>query len=327
MSQIRRRHFLIASGALLATPFGVGAQSARRPPLLGYVANRPGPIDLDQAFLSGLRELGYIEGRNIRIESRWGDGMEERWPALFKSVIGMNPDLLVSCGAQGGLAAKNATTSIPIVMTSSSDPIRDGVVVSLARPGRNVTGMSTFVPEMTRKRIELLKETLPNLARVATIWNSANPGSVPLVRDTEAAARALGLVLHSVGVKQAAELDTAFASLARERAEALSVISDTFVFANRRLIQALAAQYRVPAIYPGDPYVEAGGLMAFGPSTAAAYHRAAYFVDRILKGARPADLPVEQPTKFDLTINLNTAKALGIRFPSSILLRADRIVE
>jgi ABC-type uncharacterized transport system substrate-binding protein len=153
-----------------------------------------------------------------------------------------------------------------------------------------------------------------NLARVATIWNSANPGSVPLVRDTEVAAKALGLALHSVGVKQAAELDTAFARLARERAEALSVISDTFIFANRRLIQALAAQYRVPAIYPGDPYVEAGGLMAYGPSTAAAYHRAAYFVDRILKGARHADLPVEQPTKFDLTINLHTAKALGSRF-------------
>ena len=327
MIEIRRRHFLIAAGALLATPLVVGAQPARRVPLLGYVANRPGPIELDEAFLSGLREFGYIEGKNIRIEYRWGDGIEGRWPALFKSVIDMNPDLIVSAGAQGGLAAKNATTSIPIVMTSSSDPVREGVVVSLARPGGNVTGMSTFVPEMSRKRVELLKETLPNLTRVATIWNSANPGSLPLVRDTEVAAKLLGLALRSVGVKQAAELDTAFASIARERAEALSVISDTFIFTNRRLIQALAARYRLPAIYPGDPYIEAGGLMSYGPSTAAAYRRAAYFVDRILKGTRPADLPVEQPTRFDLVINLNTAKALGIKFPQSILSRADRIIE
>lgn len=295
MIEIRRRHLLIASGALLATPFAIDAQPVRRIPLLAFVANRPGPIDLDQAFLRGLREFGHIEGKNIRIEYRWGDGMEARWPALFKDVIGMNPDLIVSAGAQGGLAAKNATTSIPIVMTSSSDPVREGVVVSLARPGGNVTGMSTFVPEMTRKRIELLKETLPNLARVATIWNSANPGSLPLVQDTELAAKMLGLALHSVGVTQASELDSAFASIARERAGALSVISDTFIFANRRLIQALAAQYRVPAIYPGDVYIEAGGLMGYGPSTAAAYHRAAYFVDRILKGTRPSDLPWSNP--------------------------------
>jgi putative ABC transport system substrate-binding protein len=327
MSQVRRRHFLIASGALLVTPYAVGAQPARRVPLLAYVANRPGPIELDQEFLRGLREFGYIEGKNVRIEHRWGDGLEGRWPALFKEVIGMNPDLIVSCGAQGGLAARNATTSIPIVMTSSSDPVRDGVVVSLARPGGNVTGMSTFVPEMSRKRIELLKETLPNLARVATIWNSANPGSLPLVHDTEDAAERLGLALHSVGVSQASELDTAFLSIARERAGALSVISDTFMFTNRRLVQTLAARYRLPAIYPGDVYIEAGGLMSYGPSTVAAYHRAAYFVDRILKGARPADLPVEQPTRFELVINLNTARALGIKFPQSMLSRTDRAIE
>ena len=291
------------------------------------MVNRPGPQDLDQAFLRGLREFGYIEGKNIRIEYRWGDGIEGRWAAVLREIVGMNPDLIVSGGAQGGLTASKATTTIPIVLTSSSDPVRDGIVVSLARPGGNLTGMSTFVSEMSRKRIELLKETLPNLARVATIWNSANPGSLPLVHDTEVAAKALGLVLHSVGVSQASELDTAFASIARERAEALSVISDAFMFTNRRVIQALAAQYRVPAIYPGDVYIEAGGMMSYGPSTAAAYHRAAYFVDRILKGSRPADLPIEQPTKFELVINLKTAKALGIKFPQSILSRVDRIIE
>jgi putative ABC transport system substrate-binding protein len=327
MSQVRRRYFLIASGALLATPFAVGAPPARRVPLLAYVANRPGPMELDQAFLRGLREFGYIEGKNIRIEYRWGDGVEARWPLLFKEVIDMNPDLLVSGGAQGGLTARNATTSIPIVMTSSSDPVRDGVVVSLAHPGGNVTGMSTFVPEMSFKRVELLKEALPNLARVATIWNSANPSSLPLVHDTEVATKMLGLALHSVSVSQASELDSAFASIARARAGALSVISDTFIFANRVLVQVLAARYRLPAIYPGDVYIEAGGLMSYGPSTAAAYHRAAYFVNRILKGAKPGDLPIEQPTKFELILNLKTAKAMGVKFPQSILVRADRVIE
>ena len=327
MSEMRRRRFLIASGAVLTMPFDAAAQSARRVPLLGYVANRPGPIDLDEAFLSGLREFGYIEGKNIHVEYRWGDGTEGRWPALFKSVIEMNPDLVVSAGAQGGRAAKTATTSIPVVMTSSSDPVREGVVVSLARPGGNVTGMSTFVPEMTGKRVELLKETLPKLTRVATIWNASNPGSLPLVHDTEVAAQTLGLALYSVAVRETSELDAAFRGIARERAGALSVISDTFIFANRHLIQALAAQYRVPAIYPGDPYIDAGGLMSYGPSTTAAYHRAAYFAHRILKGAQPADLPVEQPTKFELVINMKTAKALGLTIPPTILVRATRLIQ
>ncbi len=323
-----RRKLLGALGAsALTAPFAVGAQPARRVPLLAYVVNRPGPMEFDQAFLRGLREFGYIEGQNIRIEYRWGDGMEGRLPAQMTEAVGLNPDLIVTGGTPGVQAAKNATASIPIVMTNSPDAVRDGLVASLARPGGNVTGMSIFVPELTGKRLELLKEVVPNLARVATIWNSANPGNLPLVRDTEVAAKALGLALHSVGVRQVADLDTAFASITRERAGALSVLSDGFMVTNRNLVSALAARHRLPAIYPSSGYIDAGGLMSYGPSIAAAYHRAAYFVDRILKGARPADLPVEQPTKFELIVNLKTANALGIKIPNSILLRTDKVIE
>ena len=327
MSQCRRRHFLIALGAFLLTPFAICAQPGRVVPLVAYFANRPGPMEFDQAFLRGLRELGYIEGQNIRIEYRWGDGTEEKLPALMSELLGFNPDLIVSSGSPGVRAARNATARIPIVMTSSPDAVRDGLVASLARPGGNVTGMSIFVPEMAGKRLELLKETVPNLARVATIWNSANPGNVPLVRDTEVAAQAMGLALHSAGVRQVAELEGAFARIARERAGALSVLSDGFMVTNRSLVLALAARNRLPAIYPSSVYVEEGGLMSYGPSLPAAYHRAAYFVDRILKGARPADLPVEQPTMFELVINLKSASALGLKIPQSILLRANRIIE
>ena len=327
MIEIRRRYFLIASGALLTTPFTVSGQSGRRVPLLAYVATRPGPMQFDQAFLRGLREFGYIEGKNIRIEYRWGEGMEGRLPALMTEVIGLNPDLIVTASSQAGPAAKNATASIPIVMAISADAVRDGLVVSLTRPGGNVTGMSIFSPEAIGKRLEFLKEMLPSLARVATIWNSANPSNPALLRDTETAAKALGLALHSVGVREVAELDTAFTSIARERAGALSVISDGFMFTNRKLVTTLAARNRLPAIYPDNVYVEAGGLISYGSSIPAAFYRAAYFVDRILRGARPADLPVEQPTKFELVLNLKSAQALGLKIPQSILLRADRVIE
>jgi putative ABC transport system substrate-binding protein len=324
---LRRRHFLITSGVLLAAPFAVNAQSARRVPLLAYVANRPGPMAFDQAFLRGLRELGYVEGQNIRIESRFGDGTDGRLSALITEVIGLKPDLIVAASSQAAPAAKNATANIPIVMAISADAVGDGLVASLARPGGNVTGMSIFVRETMGKRLELLKEMLPGLTRVATIRNSGNPSNLPLLRDTEVFAEALGLKLHSVGVRDQGELDAAFASITRERAGALSVISDAFMFTNRHSVVALAARNRLPAIYPDNVYVEAGGLMSYGPSIPAAFHRAAYFVDRILRGAKPADLPVEQATQFELVMNLKTAKALGLTMPPSLLARANRVIE
>jgi putative ABC transport system substrate-binding protein len=323
-----RRRIVLAIGACAFTaPFAINAQPARRTPLLAYVANRPGPMEFDQAFLRGLREFGYVEGQNIRIEYRWGEGMEGRLPAQMQEAIGLNPDIIVTASSQAAPAAKSATATIPIVMTSSSDAVRDGLVASFARPGGNVTGMSIFTPESIGKRLELLKETLPKLTRVATIWNSANQANVPMLRDSEAAAKVLGLALHSVGVRQVAELDMAFANIVRVRAGALSVLSDGFMFTNRNLVSTLAARHRLPAIYPSSAYVEAGGLMSYGPSIAAAYHRAAYFVDRILKGARPADLPVEQPIIFEMVVNMKTAKALGVKIPGSIMVRAERVIK
>jgi putative ABC transport system substrate-binding protein len=327
MSQGRRRQILIASGALIVTRFSDGAQPAPRVPLIAYVADRPGPMEFDQAFLRGLREFGYIDGQNIRIDYRWGDGTEARLHALIADALRPNPDIVVTGGAPGVRAAKMATATIPIVMSISPDAVRDGLVASLARPGGNVTGMSIFVPELTGKRLELLKDTLPGLTRVATIWNSANAGNLRLLQDAQTAAKALGLALHSVGVREVAELETAFVSISRERAGALSVISDGFMFTNRNLVTALAARNRLPAIYPSSGYVEAGGLMSYGASLSAAHHRAAYFVHRILNGARPADLPVEQPTRFELVISLKAAKALDLKIPQSMFLRADRVIE
>jgi len=312
---------------LLAAPLATAGEQRGKVPRIVYVAGRPGPMEFDEGFRRGLRELGYVEGQNITIEYRWGDGREDRLPDLMAEVISLKPDVIVTAGTPGVLAAKNATTTIPIVMASSPDAVRDGLVASLARPGGNVTGLSIFVPELTGKRLELLKETVPKLSRVATIWNRANPGNVPLLRDTEVAARSLGLELQSVGIRSPDDLEGAFAAMARGQAQALSVLSDAFMVTNRASITGLALKRRLPSIFPSNVYVQAGGLMCYGSNIAAAFHRAAYFVDRILKGAKPADLPVEQPTRFELVINMKTAKTLGLTFPPSIMVRADQVIQ
>ena len=303
------------------------AQPARKVPRIVYVVGRSGPMELDEAFRQGLRELGYVQGQNIIIEYRWGAGKEGSLPNLFAEVTRRNPDLIVTGTTPWVLAAKNATRTIPIVMTNSSDAVRDGLVASLARPGGNVTGVSIFLPELSGKRLELLKETLPKLSRVATIWNAANPGNTPLLRDIEAAARELGLELQSVGVRSPDELDGAFATIARSKAGALNVLSDSFISNNRTLITGLALKSRLPSIFPSDVYVQAGGLMSYGPHLTDSYRRAATYVDRILKGAKPADLPVEQPTKFELVINLKAAKQIGLTIPPNVLARADRVIK
>jgi putative ABC transport system substrate-binding protein len=284
-------------------------------------------MEFDEAFRRALKELGYFEGQNIIIEYRWGDTMEGSLPNLFAEVIRLNPDVIVTGSTPAVLAARNATSTIPIVMTNSSDAVRDGLVASLARPGGNVTGLSIFVPELTGKRLELLKEAVPKLSRVATIWNTANPGNMPLLRDTEVAARQLGLELQSVGIRGPDDLEGAFATIAKSPAGALNVLSDAFMVTNRTRIAGLALKNRLPSIYPSDPYVRAGGLMSYGTSLTATFQRAAYFVDKILKGTKPADLPVEQPTTFELVINLKTAKALGLTIPQSILIRADHVIQ
>jgi putative ABC transport system substrate-binding protein len=316
----------LAVGLLAAPPAAAGEHVAKVP-RIGYVAGRAGPMAFDEAFRQGLRELGHVEGQNITIEYRWGDGREERLPDLMAEVIRLKPDVIVTAGTPGVLAAKNATTTIPIVMAQSPDAVRDGLVASLGRPGANVTGLSIFLPELTGKRLELLKETVPKLSRVATIWNTSNPGNVSLLRDTEVAARSLGLDLQSVGIRSSDDLEGAFATMAKGRAQALSVLSDAFMVNNRTLTAGLALKRRLPSIFPSNVYVQAGGLMSYGPNIAATYRRAATYVDKILKGAKPADLPVEQPTRFELVINGKTAKALGLTIPPSVLIRADRVIQ
>jgi putative ABC transport system substrate-binding protein len=312
---------------LLALYLPASAQQQRKVPRIAYVVGRSGPLEFDEAFRQGLRELGYIEGQNIVIEYRWGDGREERLRDLMTEAVRLNPDIIVTGTTPGVLAAKNATSTIPIVMTTSSDAVRDGLVASLARPGGNVTGLSIFIPELTGKRLELLKETLPKLSRVATIWNTANPGNTPLLKDTEVAARQLGLALQSVGIRSPDDLAGAFATITRNKAGALNVLSDAFMVNNRTQITGLALKGQLPSIYPSDSYVQTGGLMSYGPSISATHQRAATYVDKILKGAKPADLPVEQPTKFDLVINLKIAKQIGLTIPPNVLVRADKVIK
>ena len=320
------RLIVILALSIVAAPLATGAQQARKVPRIAYVVGRPA-MEVDEAFRRALKELGYIEGQNIIIEYRYGDGKEASLPNLFAEVIRLNPDVIVTGSTPAVLAAKNATRTIPIVMTHSSDAVRDGLVASLARPGGNVTGLSIFAPELTGKRLELLKETVPKLSRVATIWNTANPGNTPLLKDMEVAARELGLKLQSVGIRGPDDLEGAFATIARSKAGALNVLSDAFMATNRTLITGLALKNRLPSIYPSDGYVQAGGLMSYGPSLTATYQRAAYFVDKILKGAKPADLPVEQPTRFELVVNLKTAKQIGLTIPPNVLARADRVIK
>jgi len=312
---------------LLAAPPATEAQQPRKVPRIGYVMGRLGPMEFDEGFRQGLRELGFVEGQNLTIEYCWGDGREERLPGLMAEVIRLKPDVIVTAGTPAVQAVKKATTTIPIVMAQSQDAVRDGLVASLACPGGNVTGLSIFQPELTGKRLELLKETAPRLSRVVTIWNTANPGNGPLLSDTEVAARSLGLKLRSVGVSSPDDLEGAFATMARGQAEGLSVLSDGFMVSNRASVTGLALKGRLPSIFPSNVYIQAGGLMSYGPNIAATFQRAAYFVDRILKGAKPADLPVEQPTRFELAINLRTARALGLTIPPSVLIRTDQVIQ
>jgi putative ABC transport system substrate-binding protein len=311
---------------LLALGFPAEAQQAKKVPRIGYVMGRSGPMDFDHAFQREMRELGYVEGQNIIIEYRWGDGREERLRDLITEAVRLNPDIIVTSTTPGVLAAKSATRTIPIVMTNSSDAVRDGLVASLAQPGGNVTGLSAFVPELTGKRLELLKETLPKLSRVATIWNTANPGNTPLLRDTEVAARQLGLELQSVGIRSPDDLEGAFATMAKSKAGALNVLSDAFMNNNRMAITGMALKSRLPSIYPSDVYVQAGGMMSYGANLADLWRRAAVYVDKLLKGAKPADLPVEQPTKFEFIINLKAAKQIGLTIPPNVLVRADKVI-
>jgi putative ABC transport system substrate-binding protein len=279
------------------------------------------------AFRQGLSELGYKEGQNLQIEYRSSDGRDDRFPALASELVRLKVDLILTRGTPAALAAKSATATIPVVMAASGDPVGAGIVASLARPGGNVTGLSSGITESFPKRVELLAELLPGLKRVAAILNMGNPVVPPQWDAVEASARSLGIEPHLLDVRRPADLQGAFDAAGKWRAEALVVGLDGVTQANLRPIAELASKHRLPSIYPAKDYAMLGGLMAYGSSDSHMYHRAAAFVDKIFKGAKPAELPVEQPTKWEFVINLKTAKALGIEIPKSVLFRVDEVIQ
>jgi putative ABC transport system substrate-binding protein len=313
--------------ALLAAPLAAEAQPVAKVYRIGYVrAETPPPVDIE-AFRQGLREHGYVEGTNVVIEYRWADGNEERLRSLVAELLRLKVDLIVTSAPAATRVAKEATTTIPIVMVLVADPVAFGFVASLARPGGNVTGFAFLLPEVSGKRLDLLKEAIPELSRVAVLWNAANPYKPFDLKEVQVAADALRVAVHTFPVREPKDFDDAFKAAVKSRAGGLITLEDPFTIAHRTRIVGLALRHRLPAVYAVRPFVDAGGLMSYGPDRADQNRRAATFVDKILKGARPADLPVEQPTKFELVINMKTAKALGITIPPSLLLRADQVLE
>ncbi len=314
-------------GMLAALPRIAGAQPAAKTPKVAYLSASSATSSTVEAFRQGLRELGYVEGRNIQIEYRWAEGRFDRLPALAAELVGLGVNVIVAANTPAALAAKNATSTIPIVLVTSGDPVGSGLVASLARPGANVTGLSlTPTPAISGKLLELLKEAFPTVTHVAVLANPANPPTAGLLMEIELAARSLGLRLRVVQVREPKEFGDAFATMKSERVSALLVIADPLVNDSRDRIVAFAATNRLPAIYPYRTFVDAGGLMSYGADLSDLSRRAATYVDRILKGAKPAELPIEQPTKFQLVVNLKTAKALGLTIPPPLLLRADDVI-
>ena len=278
-------------------------------------------------FREGLRERGYVEGRNLVIEYRWAEGDYARLPALVAELIAAKVEVLVGAGTPVALAVKRATTTVPMVMVAVGDPVGTGLVASLARPGGNLTGLVSIAPDLEGKRLELLREVAPRLSRVSVLINPANPFTVSSAEQMRAAAQVLHLKLHFADVREEGELDQAFEAIARERPDGLIMVADRVFLHNRARIAGFATRHRLPGVYAYSELVDEGGLMSFGPSYPGMHRRAAYYVDRILRGANPADLPMEQPEKFELIVNLKTARAFGLAIPQSLLLRADRLVE
>jgi putative ABC transport system substrate-binding protein len=328
-----RRAFLAGTGAvLLAAPLAAEAQQAATVVRIGFLStNLAASPHRPEAFRQGLRDLGYVEGRNLVIEYRDAEGKVDRLPALAAELVALKVDVIVTDGGTiAALAAKQATRTLPIVFAAVGDPVTSGLVTSLARPGGNVTGLSSLFPELVGKRLELLTQAVPGVNRIAVL---RLPGALgertakDMLMGTEVAARALGVRLQVVEARGSDDFDRAFSDMTRARAGALTVLpSNMFLREHRRLVD-LAAKSRLPAVYPSREFVDAGGLMSYGPNTADLYRRSATYVDKILKGAKPADLPVEQPTKFELVINLKTAKALGLTIPPSVLARADEVIQ
>ena len=319
----RRTFIARVAGGLVSAPFAARAQPAAKVYRIGILETIPAArnaANLD-ALRRGLRELGYVEGRNLIIEYRSADGRAERFPELASELVHLKVDLIVTRGTPGAKATKNATGTIPVVMAAMGDPLV--VVASLAHPGGNITGMTTFSTELTGKRIELLKELVPKLSRVAFLHNMGNPVAPPEWEETRKAAHSLGLQVELLDVRSQGDLGRAFELAVRQHVDALVIGIDGLTQMNQQLIVDLAARSRLPAIYPDRQFVETGGLIAYAVNYPDLYFRAAGLIDKIFKGVKPGDLPVQQPTKFDFVINLKTVKALGLTIPQALLLRAE----
>ena len=322
--------FCFALCALLLALCGSGeAQQPKKPARIGFLAATSPSVESAriEAFRSGLRELGYVERKSIIIEWRWAEGKVERLPSLASELVRVGVEVIVAGGSTSTGAAKEATTTIPIVAAQVNDPVGSGVVASLARPGGNITGFSTLAPEISGKRLEMLKEVIPKLSRVAVFGDSTAPGNSQSLTETELAARAFRIQVNYLDITSPKNIETAFREATKGHADAVLLLAAPVLISQRRHITELAAKHRLPAIYPQKEYVEDGGLMSYGVSIVDLYRRAATYVDKILKGARPADLPVEQATKFEFLINLKAAKRIGLTIPPNVLVRADRVIK
>ena len=328
---MKRRTFMaLVSGGLLAAPFVAEAQQPRKVHRIAYLGNSSAALEseLVAAFSQGLRDLNYVEGQNVTIEYRWAESRYDRFPAFVAEAVQLKVDVIVTAGTPAILAAKDGTRTIPIVMAAIGDPIGAGVISSLAHPGGNVTGLTSMTFDIDGKRLELLKELVPGASRIAVLWNPTNPNNAARMKEMRAAAKILHLTLEPlVGAANGEELDKGFAVIVATRAEALTMESDRALLAHRARIVDFASRRRLPALYPYREFVQTGGLASYEPSYPAMFRRAATYVDKILKGAKPADLPVEQPTKFEFVINLKTAKLLSLTIPQPLLLRADELIQ
>jgi len=325
---MRRREFITLLGGAIALPLAVRAQEPAKLPIIGLLGSSTALIESQRvaAFVQRLHQLGWIENRNVVIEYRWAEGRQERFAEIAAEFVQLKVDLIVAPTTPAVMAAKQATSLIPIVIATADDPVGTGLVASLARPGGNVTGLSNQISDTSPKRLELLREVVPGLRRLAILFNVGNPGAVLDIREFEAAVRMFGLEALTFEIRRAEDIAPGFEAL-KGRADALYVGADPLVNTNRVRINTLALAARLPTMHGTRDYVEAGGLMSYGPNIPDQYRRAADYVDKILRGAKPGDLPVEQPTKFDLIINLTTAKALGLTLSPSLLARADELIE
>jgi putative ABC transport system substrate-binding protein len=323
---------IVVALVLVVNLFVPGAAVAQQPekvPRIGFLAAVSYAANLVrfEAFREGLRELGYVEGQNISIEWRYAEGKPDRLPALAAELVHLKVDVIVTGGSTATRPAKEATSTIPIVMAQDTDPVGNGFVSSLARPGGNITGLATLAPELSGKQLELMKEIVPKLSRVAVLGTSTRSGNARSLKEAELAARALGVKLHYLDILSPKDIEPAFRAAAKGRADAVLVLTSPFATSQRTTFTGLAAKNRLPTIYDRTEFVEDGGLMTYSVSSTDLFRRAATYTDKILKGAKPADLPVEQPTKFELVINLKTAKALGLTIPPSVLARADELIQ